>query len=187
MSFDEPLEIPCPDCASRLVVNPADLTLEEPHQDCKVCGSIILLAGHLCPNCHTYHDEEALVCVECGTTLARVCRSCHATNWSGLDICTACGEDLDILTLISNTSGETTSDRLHRQMAEASQIKEIEETASQKRMAELLAIERARQAEIRQRQAKQKEQEKQLLIVVFAAVALFLLALIVYAVISALN
>jgi hypothetical protein len=80
-----------------------------------------------------------------------------------------------------------TANRLNRQMSQAQAIKVVEEMASSKRMAELLAIEEARQAEIRQRVTKQKEQERKLLIIVFGAVAFFFILLITYAIVSTIS
>jgi len=54
-------------------------------------------------------------------------------------------------------------------------------------MSEMLAIEEARQAQIRQRLAKQRDQERILLIVVFGAVAFFFLLLIAYAILITIN
>jgi hypothetical protein len=72
-------------------------------------------------------------------------------------------------------------------MEQASILKQEEEISSKKRMAELLAIEEARQAELRQRIAKQKRQERQLLMIVFGSVLVFLLILVVVAVLSTVS
>jgi hypothetical protein len=72
-------------------------------------------------------------------------------------------------------------------MEQASDLKEEEELSSKKRMAKLIAIEEGRQAELRQRLAKQKRQERQLLMIVFGSVLVFLLILAVVALLSTIN
>ncbi len=174
----------CPNCGSRMDIASNTGTKQI---DCGVCGSTFSLPGHLCPKCWTYNIEETGRCENCGSALIRICRNCHSVNWSGNRVCVMCDEVMEELELPVGPSGETTTERLNRQMQQAKTIKALEEQASIKRMAELMAIEEARQAEIRQRITRQKEQEQRLLAVVFAAVALFLLGLIVYAIIISLN
>jgi hypothetical protein len=70
-------------------------------------------------------------------------------------------------------------------MAAAKELNEVESEASDRRMAELMAIEEVRQAELRRQRAKSKSQERTMLIIVFAAVLLFLLILVGYALVSA--
>jgi hypothetical protein len=66
-------------------------------------------------------------------------------------------------------------------MVAAKELNEAESAASDRRMAELMAIEEARQAELRHQRAQRKRQERNMLIVVFAAVALFLLVMMLIA------
>jgi hypothetical protein len=179
MTRDEQGYIDCPSCNSAII-------LEEGMSQvlCKVCGAGFDLRGHLCPGCHTYHQYDGTLCISCGTPLIRTCRNCNTVNWSGRENCIGCGESIDIIAMVSNHGSAATAKRLNRQMSQAQAIKVVEEMASSKRMAEMLAIEEARQAEIRQRLTKQKEQERKLLIVVFGAVAFFFLLLIAYAIVS---
>ncbi|HUS94568.1 MAG TPA: hypothetical protein VMZ24_05255 [Patescibacteria group bacterium] len=89
--------------------------------------------------------------------------------------------------MISENGKLATARRLNKQMDQAQAIKVAEELASNRRMSEMLAIEEARQAQIRQRLAKQRDQERILLIVVFGAVAFFFLLLIAYAILITIN
>ena len=184
MTRDEQGAIDCPSCNSAII-------LEEGISQvlCKVCGAGFDLRGHLCPGCHTYHQYDGTLCISCGTPLKRTCRNCNTVNWSGLENCIGCGESIDIIAMVSDygSMATATANRLNRQMSQAQAIKVVEEMASSKRMAEMLAIEEARQAEIRQRLAKQEDQERKLLIVVFGAVAFFFLLLIAYAIISTIS
>jgi hypothetical protein len=79
--------------------------------------------------------------------------------------------------------GETTK-RLNRQMESAQAIKMTEQIASNKRMRELLAIEEARQAEIRRQLERQKAQERSLLIVFFGAVILILIVAVLFVILN---
>jgi hypothetical protein len=72
----------------------------------------------------------------------------------------------------------STVDRLERQMSEAAAFKKAEEEASRKRMAEMQALERERQAEIYQRRQKRQQEERTML---FLAVGI-LLALVLIAI-----
>jgi hypothetical protein len=90
-----------------------------------------------------------------------------------------------VIDQIPDYRSQDTADRLNQQMRNAHFIKESERQSSQERMTELIAIEEARQAELKQKAAKQKEQERQMLILVFGVVILFLIFLIIYALVSA--
>ena len=182
MTKEETEIIQCPSCSSPIRYEDSS---GEVH--CDVCGADFQMAGHLCPNCHTYHRFEGSLCLSCGTPLTKSCRECRAVNWSGSQVCANCGESIDIISLVSDSRYAVAINRLTRQMDQATAIKLAEEVASGKRMAELVAIEEARQKEIAQRLAKQKEHERKLLIIVFGAVTLFFIALLAYAIVTALN
>lgn len=182
MTTSEPLLVRCPSCNS-------DVKVDDPSGDshCLVCGTHFSLRGHLCPRCFTFHQSEGALCLECGNPLTKVCRNCHAVNWSGSEICYRCDNPIDFVAMVVDGSASTTANRLRRQMDEAQAIKTAEELASGKRMAELLAIEEARQAELRQRMARQQSQERKLLIVVFSGVALFFILLVIYVLVTSLG
>jgi len=182
MTGDEQIGINCPSCNSPIVL---DTTSSE--VQCTVCGAGFELRGRLCPGCFSYHQHDGTLCISCGTPLTRTCRNCHTANWSGVENCIVCGESIDIIAMISENGKLATARRLNKQMDQAQAIKVAEELASNRRMSEMLAIEEARQAQIRQRLAKQRDQERILLIVVFGAVAFFFLLLIAYAILITIN
>lgn len=173
------LVVMCPSCESPITVQ-----IDNQYIQCLVCDGEFELRGHLCPACLTYHVESEGVCQNCGNSLVRICRSCLVTNWSGAETCVRCGQPIDIVNTVAESSAQSTADRLNDQMGQAKSLKEKETRDSNKRMAELMAIEEARQAEIRQRLERQKNQERQLLLVVFSAVVIFLLVLIIFALLS---
>ena len=172
-------EVSCPNC-----LNPIDVREHGQHINCDACGSQFILRGHLCPNCGAYHTKEDAICGQCSTPLKRVCRKCHTSNWAGDEYCLNCGTPMDILDVIANQSQMSTADRLHRQRLEARKLKAQEEAAAQKRMEELMAIEEKRQAQLRERLAKQKQQERTILMAVGGTIAFFLVCLILYAILS---
>lgn len=166
--------IHCPSCRNSISVSATDSSIQ-----CVTCGEEILLAGHMCPICSTYHEDDDFVCVRCGTQLSRVCQQCRHVNWSGHETCVDCGESLDIFLQFVSQKGRTTADRLQEHMDDAGQIKQKEETASVDRMSEMIAIEERRQREIRKRVAKRKQEERRVVIIVGAAIAFFILILVV--------
>ena len=175
-------EIACPNCA-----NPIDVREHGQHITCEACGSQFLLQGHLCPQCETYHDDEAILCGQCGYALKRACRKCLTSNWAGDEYCIKCGTAMDILELLNQQYKGATADRLQRQMALARQLKEEEDRASQRRAAEFKALEAERQAEFVARLKVQREKERLLLILTFGAVTLFVIILVIYVLITNLG
>jgi uncharacterized protein YbaR (Trm112 family) len=166
-------QISCPKCGQLI-----DVPEQEQTATCTSCGGHFTLAGHLCHRCHTYHPESAVICAECGTILNRICNTCHTSNWAGSERCHQCSTPLDVTEILSRHLPGSTSGRLSQQMAFSRQIKEEEEAASQRRMAELTAIEEARQAELRARLQKQQRQDRLLVVggMMIAAVVLLLIA-----------
>jgi uncharacterized protein YbaR (Trm112 family) len=172
-------EVACPNCR-----NPIDVQEHGRHVTCDACGSKFILRGHLCPNCSTYNEKEASVCSQCATALTRICRKCSTVNWAGDEYCANCGNAMDILDFIAGNFALNTADRLLEQRRRAKEIQEIEEIDSNRRMAELMAIENARQAEVRRRIQAQKKQERKLLIMLALGIGLFVIILLFYGLIS---
>lgn len=172
-------EIACPNCQ-----NPIDVREHGAHVLCDACGSRFILRGRLCPHCNNYHDEELDFCTRCGEPLTRVCRHCGGSNWAGDEYCAMCGAALDIFDLLALQDEQTRHDFMEERRRQIRQMRASEEVASARRMEELVAIEEARQAELRRRLAQQRKQERRLLLTVFAGVAIFILLVALYAVVS---
>ena len=102
---------------------------------------------------------------------------CQAVNWTGDSHCILCGENIDLLSSLVSKSRHSTADRLDQQMVTAKELNDAESAASDRRMAELMAIEEARQAELQRQRARRKRQERNMLMVVLIAVLVFLLAI----------
>jgi serine/threonine protein kinase len=167
--------LPCPNCGQAISLRDHGDVIR-----CGQCGRRYQLAGHMCPACNNYHERYTSVCSRCGEATTRLCSNCNASNWSGDEDCKECGTSLDILQYMRQHTPQARRERLREQSANASHLKEIEEAASQKRMAELMAIEEDRQAELRSRQQKQRAQDRLMLTVVFGIVGIVLIAVILY-------
>jgi hypothetical protein len=150
------------------------------HAQCEQCGHRYELAGHLCPQCYTYHDERSVVCHKCGESTSRLCPNCNAVNWPGNDDCTQCGVSLDIFEYIVQNTPQGRRDRLRGQMRGASYFKEVEEKGSRKRMAEFMAMEEERQHELQHQRSIQRKQERTMLIVFLVGTAIILSAVVVF-------
>lgn len=173
MTVQEDL-IHCPSCRNNITVLASDSEIQ-----CETCGEDISLAGHMCPICSTYHEDDEFVCVRCGTQLSRICQYCRQVNWSGHETCINCGESLDILSQFVSQKERTTADRLQDQMDDVGQLKQKEASASVDRMSEMIAIEERRQREIRRRVLKRRKEERRVVFIVIAGIALFILILVV--------
>ncbi len=166
------IELACPNCKNS--IDPRD---HGKHVTCDACGSQFILDGHFCANCHAYYSEERGFCQECGSAMNRVCRKCNTPNWAGDEYCQKCGAALDIFELLHQQNQHKTADRLIEQQESARELKAKEAAASEKRMADLVNIERERQIKLAQRRQVQKQKDKQLFIIV-GAVLLFAILLI---------
>lgn len=165
------LLIACPNCQQ-----PIDIHNHGEAVHCPSCEHDFILRDHTCPNCYHYHEEKTAVCQQCGESINRVCRQCHTANWGGDEACANCGTSLDIFELMYSHSSKATAERLQRQMKEAAAFKKAEEEASRKRMEEMQAIERERQAEIYRR--RQKRQREERIMLYFTLGILLVLALV---------
>ena len=172
-------EIACPNCQ-----NTIDVREHGTHVVCDACGSRFILRGRLCPHCNSYHAEENAFCTNCGEPLTRTCRHCGTGNWAGDEHCAACGAALDIFDLLALQDEHVRHNFMEERRHQIRQLREQEEAASARRREELEAIEEARQVEVGRRLAQQQRQEQRLLMTVFIAVAIFLLLVAAYAVVS---
>ena len=177
MNDESVLDTICPHCQQ-------PLTLPESGSSatCPACSHQFPLAGHLCPNCNTFHDEEMAFCATCGADMIRVCRQCQTPNWTGHEQCSHCGHSLDIFEFLHMQGTADTAERLNEQMAWSREIKKKEHEDAERRMAELIAIEEERQAKLRELQARKKQEDKALLI--FGGLGLAVLVLSILAIIA---
>ncbi|MCB8943273.1 MAG: hypothetical protein H6658_05920 [Ardenticatenaceae bacterium] len=174
-----PQKFPCPNC---FVSVPMPDTGEA--VTCVACGETLVVLGHLCADCGTYHAAAVPLCEECGAPLARVCRRCRTLNWAGSSHCAACGAGLDVLETLLHHSTEGTTAVAQQQMRESHTIKWQEELHSAQRMEKLNEKEAARQAELRRREQILAKQKQQMWMKTAVVVALVILLVVVAALLS---
>lgn len=117
---------------------------------CKYCGTVNSLEGVLCGECAGLNPPGADVCGECGRGLYRACPNCQARNWNGHDECQECGQPLDTLSLMTPRVGQDTASRLDQQQRDSRAIKAEEATAADRRMSQLMEMDRRRQQTLRE-------------------------------------
>lgn len=164
-------EVVCPNCR-----HPIDLRTQSSHVTCEACGSQFLREGHFCPHCHAYHEAEQSFCPQCGMPMVRICYRCHSRNGVENEYCQQCGAAMDVLDLLALQQKEARHKAETLRQEQVKQLREQEEAASAKRMAELQAVEAERIALLRQRQQQQKQNDLRLFIV---STVLFLCLIIV--------
>lgn len=157
MSSEILQQIACPNCQSSI-----DLREHGQYVTCEACNSQFLLRGRLCPNCHRYHSQETAFCASCGHSLMRACLKCQTSNWAGDEYCANCGNAMDLLELMRVNQKAAREEFMSQRQENARRMKALEEEASQKRMADFLEMEQARQADLRRRLEKQRQQERRI-------------------------
>ena len=129
---------------------------------CPACRAVLVVVGHLCPDCGTYHETAVSLCETCGAPLTKVCRRCRALNWTGNSHCLDCAAGLDVIETLTHYTTEEVTAVAQQQMREAHKVKWQEELHSAERMAKLTEQEAARQTELRRREQILQEQKQQM-------------------------
>ncbi len=130
--------------------------------NCPACRAVLVVAGHLCADCGTYHETAVPLCATCGVPLTKVCRRCRTLNWAGNSHCLDCQAGLDVIETLTHHTTEGVTAVAQQQMREAHKIKWQEELHSAERMAKLTEQEAARQAELRRREQILQDQKRQM-------------------------
>ena len=131
---------------------------------CRFCGTHNAVEGVLCPQCEFVNLAAAEACDNCRQVLTRKCANCGTLNWSGAEECSACGEPLDSATRVGARAGVTTASRLNTQQLEARALKAQEAEYSQRRRAELEAIEARRLAGLAEARTRRDAQQRALMV-----------------------
>jgi hypothetical protein len=161
-------ELPCTHCQG------AGLELHAAGEaQCRYCGTLNALAGVICPRCETVNEPEADVCAGCRQGLVRRCPVCDLANWSGAEHCANCGRALDTVSVLGNRLASTHADRLNALARDATALKAREAEDSQRRLAELNAIEARRQAHLAEARRRRDQQQRALLVTLAFAVLAF--------------
>ena len=170
-------EVACPNCRNPINI----LGNHDNHIQCDACGSQFILNGHICAQCHTFHQQTQRFCRQCGASMSRTCRKCNHSNWLGDEYCQECGTALDILELLVQQHQSKTLDVQRERSEQIKQIKQQEEISAKKRMAEFEAIEAERQAQLKANREQRGKQDRLLFGVVGIALVSFILLLLVWA------
>jgi hypothetical protein len=158
----------------------AGLELENESQAvCRYCGTANAVAGVVCPRCEFVNPIGEETCGACRQALSRKCPKCGVQNWIGLEACGACGQRLDVVAVAAARWGTDTAGRLNAQQHDAAGLKAQEAADSQRRMAELEAIEERRQALLFETRQRRDAQQRVLLVVVALSVLGFIVVVVV--------
>lgn len=182
MSSEILQEVACPNCQ-----NPIDIREHGRHIRCDACSSQFVLNGHLCPQCSTYHREEESFCSNCGAALTRTCRRCKFSNWAGEEYCAQCGEPMDIFDLLSLQHRDVQRAMQERRAEEIRELRAQEEVTTQERLRALEEIETERRQLVAARLADQRRQERKLMFLSVTGIALFVLIVAVYLLLSGIR
>jgi hypothetical protein len=133
----------------------------ETEWECRYCGTDYTMAEGLCPFCGFLNSPQADFCGRCGEDLAWVCPACHVEN--------------------RVTASRTMQAREAREALLAADLEAVEadRQASEERLQRMWAQEEARQAALREAQARQREIERKALYIVAAAFAFVVLLICV--------
>jgi len=135
----------CTNCQS------AGLDLEtEASAICRYCGTVNTVAGILCPHCEAINPTGTEFCEVCHQTLVRRCPNCNTPNWAGAELCMRCQSPLDTMAALGARYRTDTAGRLRAQRHDAASIKAKENVDSERRMAEMNAMEQRRQQYLNQ-------------------------------------
>ena len=142
---------------------------------CRYCGTVNSVPGLICPQCEFVNAAEARTCDGCHQSLYRKCPQCGTPNWAGADNCLRCQNPLDAVASLGARYRTDTAGRLRAQQHDAASIKAKEAVDSDRRIAELNAIEERRQHflsdAVRQRDSQQRLWIAALIILGFVVIA----------------
>ena len=146
---------------------------------CRYCGTQSAVDGVVCGRCEFVNPVGAEICGDCRQPLRRKCPNCGTVNWTGAEQCSACQQPLDATTRVGARIAVTTAGRLSTQQSEARALKAQEAEYSQRRRAELEAIEARRQARLAESRQRRDAQQRMMLIGVGLLVAAFVVVVAV--------
>ncbi len=154
---------------------------------CRYCGIANVLDGVVCPHCEHVSAPGAGVCGNCRQSLQRPCPQCGTRNWAGAETCSRCAASLDSVARLSGRYAVDPAARFNAQQHGSRGIKLEEEQGSQRRLAEMHAIEARRQANLREMQTKKAAEQRGLMIGTAAVVFVIVAAVVVSLILSGLR
>jgi len=161
-------EIHCTNCQG------AGLELQPDGQAvCRYCGTTNPIDGVVCARCETLNPADAEACQVCRQALWRQCPACGTRNWRGAEQCAQCGRSLSPVAFISTRWGTDPANRLNELAQDSAAIKAQEAADSERRMAELQAIDQRRLELLSQARQRRDAQQRVWLTVLAVGVAAF--------------
>jgi hypothetical protein len=142
---------------------------------CRYCGTVNAVPGLICPYCEFINAAAAQTCAGCHQSLYRKCAQCGTPNWAGADNCIRCQSPLDAVAALGARYRTDTAGRLRAQQHDAASIKAKEAVDSDRRMAELNAIEERRQQAL-SNTARTRDSQQRLWIAAFIVLGFLVIA-----------
>ncbi len=102
------------------------------------------------------------------------------------DLGASAGDERDVLDAVAQRHHQAYDARWSDRAPAIRQLRQKEELEARRRMDEMLALDQARQAEVRRLQRKRREHERRLLLVSLGLILFFLLAIIAFYILNSL-
>jgi ribosomal protein L40E len=150
----------------------------ETEWECLYCGTDYTLAEGLCPFCGFLNSPQADFCGRCGKDLAWICPVCNVENRVTAAHCHNCGRERVAAERMVYSRAAQRQEVREVQLAADLEAVESDRRTSEARMQRMWTQEEARQAAIREAQARQLRKERRALYII-AAVFIFLCLLVV--------
>lgn len=156
---------------------------------CRFCGTINAIGGTICAECEFVNPPDEVYCLACRRALTHYCPACQANNWSGAEYCAVCGEPLDALSYLNERWGQQKAggQRMSANAYNVQALKAAEAEAAERRRAELEAVSKRYNDQVRASAQRRDAQQQQMLIVMLVGLGLVVLVLIVVLLIMMAN
>lgn len=142
-----------------------------------------------CPAC-TAPDLEInakgrFFCLYCGSQFVNRCPSCNHENAASAENCVRCGEPLTtVAAVLGRHEFPGPPLWLRQTRSRANSLKELEEHASESRMAALKGVDDRRKERIAISEAKQRIKDRQVVRILFLSAGMFLVVVVVITLLS---
>jgi len=178
MAKDSAPSIGCPGCGS------TSFTADSNRLPvCEYCQVAYGAHGVECDRCGTAYKLTTRRCPTCGAALVCECPVCGTLNPLMAIKCLVCQQTLDAVDQMFARLTRSTTAQLHRTRELGADIKDLEEAASEARLAKMWAEEEERRAELAQARAERQRQERLMITIAIGVVAIIVITAIVAAIV----
>lgn len=178
MAKDSAPSISCPGCGSTSFTADSDRL-----PICEYCQVAYGAHGVQCDRCGTGHELPARRCPTCGAELFRECPVCGTLNPLQAAQCLVCQQTLDAVDQMFARLTRSTTAQLRRTRELGADIKDLEEAASEARLAKMWAAEEEMQAELARARAECQRQERLMITVAIGVAAIIVITAILAAIV----